>query len=98
MTDQGEQAQPRFEDFDLSDEMMAALEHAGYEAPTPVQAGIIPNALDGLDLIGQAQTGTGKTASFAIHILEQLSPEEEISKPHALVLAPTRELAVQVRG
>ena len=98
MTDQGEQAQPRFEDFDLTDEMMEALEHAGYEAPTPVQAGIIPNALDGLDLIGQAQTGTGKTASFVIPILEQLSPEEEISKPQALILAPTRELAVQVRG
>ena len=72
MTDQGEQAQPRFEDFDLSDEMMAALEHAGYEAPTPVQAGIIPNALDGLDLIGQAQTGTGKTAAYAIPLAANL--------------------------
>ena len=74
MTDRDEEPQPQFEDFDLSDEMMAALEHAGYEAPTPVQAGIIPGALDGQDLIGQAQTGTGKTAAFAIPILEQLSP------------------------
>ena len=93
MTEQGEQPQPQFEDFDLSDEMLAALEHAEYQTPTPVQAGIIPGALDGQDLIGQAQTGTGKTAAFAIPILEQLAPEEEISKPQALVLTPTRELA-----
>jgi ATP-dependent RNA helicase DeaD len=98
LTEQGEQPQPQFEDFDLSDVMLAALEHAEYQTPTPVQAGIIPGALDGQDLIGQAQTGTGKTAAFAIPILEQLAPEEEISKPQALVLAPTRELAVQVCG
>jgi ATP-dependent RNA helicase DeaD len=98
LTEQGEQPQPQFEDFDLSDVMLAALEHAEYQTPTPVQAGIIPGALDGQDLIGQAQTGTGKTAAFAIPILEQLAPEEEISKPQALVLTPTRELAVQVCG
>ncbi|MDE0734667.1 MAG: DEAD/DEAH box helicase [Pirellulaceae bacterium] len=98
MTDQGEQPQPQFKDFDLSAEMLAALEHAEYQTPTPVQAGIIPGALDGEDLIGQAQTGTGKTAAFAIPILEQLSPADEIRSPQALVLAPTRELAVQVSG
>lgn len=78
--------------------MLAALEHAEYHTPTPVQAGIIPGALDGQDLIGQAQTGTGKTAAFAIPILEQLSPADEIRSPQALILAPTRELAVQVSG
>ena len=78
MTDQGEQPQPQFKDFDLSAEMMAALEHAEYQTPTPVQAGIIPGALDGEDLIGQAQTGTGKTAAFAIQILEQLYPASEV--------------------
>ena len=98
MTDQGEQPQPQFKDFDLSTEMLAALEYAEYQTPTPVQAGIIPGALDGEDLIGQAQTGTGKTAAFAIPILEQLSPADEIRSPQALVLAPTRELAVQVSG
>ncbi|MEO2020232.1 MAG: DEAD/DEAH box helicase [Pirellulaceae bacterium] len=98
MTDQGEQPQPQFKDFDLSTEMLAALEHAEYHTPTPVQAGIIPGALDGQDLIGQAQTGTGKTAAFAIPILEQLSPADEIRSPQALILAPTRELAVQVSG
>jgi len=98
LTDQGEQPQPQFKDFDLSTEMLAALEYAEYQTPTPVQAGIIPGALDGEDLIGQAQTGTGKTAAFAIPILEQLSPADEIRSPQALVLAPTRELAVQVSG
>ena len=96
LTEQGEQPQPQFQDFDLSDEMMEALEKAGYEVPSPVQAGIIPGALEGEDLIGQAQTGTGKTAAFVIPILEQLSPGDEIRSPQALVLAPTRELAVQV--
>jgi len=98
LTDQGEQPQPQFKDFDLSAELMAALEHAEYQTPTPVQAGIIPGALEGEDLIGQAQTGTGKTAAFAIPILEQLYPADEIRSPQALVLAPTRELAVQVSG
>ena len=87
-----------FADMDLTDEMMKALERAGYELPSPVQAGVIPPALDGLDVMGQAQTGTGKTAAFAIPILEQLAPREEISSVQALVLVPTRELAVQVRN
>ena len=98
LSDPDDQIQPQFKDFDLSEEMMAALKHAEYETPTPVQAGIIPGALDGQDLIGQAQTGTGKTAAFVIPILEQLAPAEEIRQPQALVLAPTRELAVQVSG
>ncbi len=86
-----------FKDLDLSDEMMAALKKAGYEEPTPVQAGLIPEALEDIDVVGQARTGTGKTAAFAIPILEQLAPRREIPDPQALVLVPTRELAVQVR-
>ncbi|MCR4413920.1 MAG: DEAD/DEAH box helicase [Thermoguttaceae bacterium] len=76
---------------------LAALQQAGYDHPTPVQAGLIPKALRGLDLMGQAQTGTGKTAAFAIPILERLEPHRSKAGPQAMVLVPTRELAVQVR-
>ncbi len=92
------QSDVSFEAMELTDEMMKALERAGYESPSPVQAGVIPPALDGRDVMGQAQTGTGKTAAFTIPILEQLAPREEISSVQALVLVPTRELAVQVRN
>lgn len=78
--------------------MMEALRLAGYENPSPVQAGVIPLALEEKDVIAQAQTGTGKTAAFAIPILEQVAPISEIPDPQALILAPTRELAVQVRN
>lgn len=88
---------PTFQDLDLSDEMMAALKKAGYENPTPVQAGLIPEALEDIDVVGQARTGTGKTAAFVIPILEQVAPRREIPDPQALILVPTRELAVQVR-
>ena len=77
--------------------MLEALRVAGYEHPTPVQAGLIPQALDGVDVIAQARTGTGKTASFAIPILEDLEPARDVPGVQALVLVPTRELAVQVR-
>ena len=86
-----------FDALDLSPEMHKALERAGYETPTPVQAGLIPKALEGSDVIGQARTGTGKTASFAIPILEQLEYGSGFRGPQALILVPTRELAVQVR-
>jgi ATP-dependent RNA helicase DeaD len=76
---------------------MAALAEAEYLEPTPIQAGMIPRALAGVDLMGQAQTGTGKTAAFCIPILERLRPRSETSQPQALILVPTRELAVQVR-
>ena len=75
--------------------MLAALDRAGYLEPTPIQAGLIPRALAGVDLLGQARTGTGKTAAFAIPILEKV--ERRGHGPQALVLVPTRELAVQVR-
>ena len=77
--------------------MLASLERATYLEPTPVQAGIIPHALRGLDVLGQARTGTGKTAAFAIPILERLKHARRSAPPQALVLVPTRELAVQVR-
>jgi ATP-dependent RNA helicase DeaD len=78
--------------------MLEALGHAGYLSPTPVQRGLIPRALAGVDVMGQARTGTGKTAAFVIPILESLRPRKEIHSPQALILVPTRELAVQVRG
>ena len=77
--------------------MMAALAKAEYHEPSPVQAGIIPHALTGGDLLGQARTGTGKTAAFAIPILERLDEVPRSPQPNAIVLVPTRELAVQVR-
>jgi ATP-dependent RNA helicase DeaD len=86
----------RFADLDLSRIMLRALDRAGFESSTPIQAGLIPLALQGLDVIGQARTGTGKTAAFGIPILEQLDPIEECHDPQALILVPTRELADQV--
>jgi ATP-dependent RNA helicase DeaD len=86
-----------FADLGLSDTMLAALEKAAYTSPTPVQAGIVPRALAGVDVLGQARTGTGKTAAFAIPILEQVKHSRRGAPPQALVLVPTRELAVQVR-
>jgi ATP-dependent RNA helicase DeaD len=77
--------------------MLASLDRAGYLEPTPVQAGIIPYALRGVDVLGQARTGTGKTAAFAIPIIELLKQGARNASPRALVLVPTRELAVQVR-
>ena len=76
--------------------MREALVKAGYNAPTPIQGGLIPRAIDGYDVIGQAQTGTGKTAAFAIPIIDLLDPPGETTNPQALILCPTRELAVQV--
>jgi ATP-dependent RNA helicase DeaD len=86
-----------FRQLGLSDAMLASLDRAGYLEPTPVQAGIIPHALKGVDVLGQARTGTGKTAAFAIPIIELLKKGGRNASPRALVLVPTRELAVQVR-
>ncbi|MCG2683148.1 MAG: DEAD/DEAH box helicase [Planctomycetales bacterium] len=88
---------PGFAGIGLSKVMLAALNEAEYLDPTPIQAGLIPLALEGVDLMGQAQTGTGKTAAFCIPILERLQPRSEALWVQALVLLPTRELAVQVR-
>jgi ATP-dependent RNA helicase DeaD len=78
----------------LSPEVLRALTDVGYESPSPIQAATIPSLLQGRDVLGQAQTGTGKTAAFALPILSRL--EARAGKPQALVLAPTRELAIQV--
>ncbi len=86
-----------FADLGLSDAMLKTLASIDYLEPTPIQAGLIPRALEGVDLMGQARTGTGKTAAFCLPILEQLHPHKRGSLPQALVLTPTRELAVQVR-
>jgi len=93
----GKTAATGFAGLGLSETMRAALAAAEYLEPTPVQAGLIPRALEGVDVMGQARTGTGKTAAFAIPILERLAPHRQGSAPQALVLVPTRELAVQVR-
>lgn len=92
-----ESGKATFDELKLSQETLAALDRADYEHPSPIQAGLIPVALQGADVIGQARTGTGKTASFAIPILEQLKPRKEVRGVQALILVPTRELAVQVR-
>jgi ATP-dependent RNA helicase DeaD len=86
-----------FKKLDLSSTMHAALEAAGYSDPTPIQAGLIPRALAGVDVLGQARTGTGKTAAFVIPVLERIDLTKKYSGPQAIILVPTRELAVQVR-
>ncbi len=86
-----------FGNMGLSEVMLESLAKAEYLEPTDIQAGLIPRALAGVDVMGQARTGTGKTAAFAIPILEQLGPSKKPGKPQAIILVPTRELAVQVR-
>ncbi|MFM8634780.1 MAG: DEAD/DEAH box helicase [Planctomycetia bacterium] len=87
-----------FESLGLSESTLEAVRRAGYSQPTPVQAGLIPRAITGIDVLGQARTGTGKTASFVLPILERLTHVPPRGKgPRALVLVPTRELAVQVK-
>lgn len=83
-----------FEQLGLSKPLLKALKDVGYEAPSPIQAMSIPPLLEGRDIIGQAQTGTGKTAAFALPILQNVDVKKKA--PQVLVLAPTRELAIQV--
>ena len=83
-----------FSNLNLSEPILKALEGVGYETPTPIQARTIPLILEGRDVLGQAQTGTGKTAAFALPILSNIDLSR--AEPQALVLAPTRELAIQV--
>ena len=85
-----------FSDLDLRPELLDALTSLGYEEPTPIQGEAIPPLLEGRDLLGQAATGTGKTAAFALPLLQRLGKRERGAGPVALVLAPTRELAMQV--
>ena len=88
-----------FSKLGLSHNILSALTAMGFKTPTPIQTQGIPLLLQGEDLIGQAQTGTGKTAAFGICILERLAltPVKK-GKVRALILAPTRELAIQIAG
>jgi ATP-dependent RNA helicase DeaD len=85
-----------FADLALAPELCNALSGLGYEEPTPIQRAAIPPLLTGRDLVGQAATGTGKTAAFALPVLQRILRDGERKEPRALVLVPTRELAVQV--
>ncbi|MFN3834927.1 MAG: DEAD/DEAH box helicase [Glycocaulis sp.] len=86
-----------FDDLGLSPNLLAAIKDAGYTTPTPIQAGAIPVALTGRDVLGIAQTGTGKTASFTLPLIERLSRGRARARmPRSLILCPTRELADQV--
>ncbi|MEO8169375.1 MAG: DEAD/DEAH box helicase, partial [Oxalobacteraceae bacterium] len=85
---------PLFADLNLSQPLLRVLQELGYELPSPIQAATIPILLDNRDVLGQAQTGTGKTAAFALPILSRIDLKQSV--PQALVLAPTRELAIQV--
>ncbi len=84
----------RFDQLGLSAPLLQALEAVGYETPSPIQAACIPHLLAGRDLLGEAQTGTGKTAAFALPLLQRLDLADK--RPQVLVLTPTRELAIQV--
>lgn len=83
-----------FDSLNLSPAVLKAVQDAGYEAPSPIQAECIPHLIEGKDLLGQAQTGTGKTAAFALPLLSRIDLKQK--DPQILVLAPTRELAIQV--
>ena len=86
-----------FKDLGLSASLVEALTTLGYEEPTPIQAESIPALLAGRDLLGQAAAGTGKTAAFALPLLQRLASTPPVSnRPALLVLVPTRELAMQV--
>ena len=87
----------KFTDLNLNPKVLKAIEEAGYETPTPIQAGAIPPALEGRDVLGIAQTGTGKTASFTLPMITLLARGRARARmPRSLVLCPTRELAAQV--
>ena len=92
-----ETTQPSFADIGLDEKILSALEASGYTHPTPIQAGAIPPALERKDVLGIAQTGTGKTASFTLPMIQRLAKGRARARmPRSLVLAPTRELAAQV--
>ena len=84
-----------FDQFNLDPRLMTGVRSAGYVAPTPIQAAAIPPALEGHDLIGTAQTGTGKTAAFVLPILQRLLKGPK-GRARALIVTPTRELAEQI--
>lgn len=83
-----------FQNFNLSPEMLASVQYLGFESPSPIQEAAIPVIQDGIDVVGQSQTGSGKTAAFCIPIVEKIITKKR--QPQALILTPTRELAKQV--
>ncbi len=90
-----DEPETKFSDYPFAESIFQDITAAGYERPTPIQAACIPTALEGKDVIGLAQTGTGKTAAFALPIIQKLAQSVDLG---ALVLTPTRELAMQVTG
>ncbi len=94
MSDTTDTTEPGFSELGLPAPLLKALNDVGYEAPSPIQAQTIPPLLQGKDVLGQAQTGTGKTAAFALPLLARLDLQKRL--PQVLVLTPTRELAIQV--
>ena len=93
-TETSTETSPAFDQLNLKPCLLSVLDEIGYETPSPIQAETIPLLLEGRDVLGQAQTGTGKTAAFALPILSRIDLSQK--KPQVLVLAPTRELAIQV--
>ena len=93
-TDSSTDVEISFNDLALNKSILKILNEVGYESPSPIQAQTIPLLLQGRDIIGQAQTGTGKTAAFALPLINNLDLKQK--DPQVLVLAPTRELAIQV--
>ena len=89
-----------FQELNLSRPVLRAVAQAGYKQPSPIQAGAIPPVLKGQDLLGCAQTGTGKTAAFALPMLDLLAsrPAKKPGAIRALILTPTRELALQIEA
>src|SRR5688500_6616897 len=85
-----------FTPLGLTEPLLRALREQGYETPTPIQSQTIPAGLEGRDVLGSAQTGTGKTAAFALPILQRLTDGARLRTPRALIVSPTRELAVQI--
>ena len=85
----------KFTELNLTPEILRAIEDAGFTDATPIQAECIPTIASHVDIIGQSQTGTGKTAAFAIPLLTQIIPSDH-KRPQALILCPTRELALQI--
>ncbi|MFT4635900.1 MAG: ATP-dependent RNA helicase DeaD [Arenicella sp.] len=94
MSDKSETTSIKFTELNLPEPILQAVVDQGYEQPSPIQAEAIPPLLEGRDLLGQAQTGTGKTAAFALPLLANIDPNNRA--PQLLILAPTRELAIQV--
>src|SRR5829696_2481646 len=93
-SDDADEIATSFAELSLSEPVARALDEMGYTTPTEIQAKSIPHLLEGHDLIGQAQTGTGKTAAFGIPLVERIDPDDAVIQ--AIVLAPTRELAMQI--